>query len=150
MTSPSLPARGVSVALGGAFAIACGIGVGRFIYTPILPAMIEALSLSKANAGLIASANFAGYFAGAIWAAAAHLPGSRRNWLLGAMAASAASTAGMGLVGEMAGFLEGRYPPPSTVPPCLGGGQCRHRAGADQLPLLLCHGRVVLWQLDRF
>jgi len=105
MTSRSPPSGGVSVALGGVFAIACGIGIGRFIYTPILPPMIEALSLSKANAGLIAAANFAGYFVGAIWAAAARLPGSRRTWLLGAMAASAASTAGMGLVVDMASFL---------------------------------------------
>jgi len=109
MMPPSPPSSGISIALGGAFAIACGIGIGRFIYTPILPPMIEALSLSKADAGLIASANFAGYFAGAIWAAAARLPGSRRTWLLGAMVASAASTAGMGLVGGMADFLALRF-----------------------------------------
>jgi hypothetical protein len=58
MTSPSAPSGGISVALGGAFAIAAGIGIGRFIYTPILPPMIEALSLSKANAGLPSSVTF--------------------------------------------------------------------------------------------
>ena len=104
-TSPS----GVGVALGGAFAIAAGIGVGRFIYTPILPPMAEALGMGKAQAGLIASANFAGYFVGAIWAAAARLPGSRRAWLLVAMAASAASTAGMGLGVGTAGVLALRF-----------------------------------------
>ena len=110
MTLSSAPQRSsISVAMGGAFAIAAGIGVGRFIYTPILPAMIEALGMGKANAGLIASANFAGYFVGAIWAAAAGLRGSRKSWLLGAMVASAASTAGMGLTGDMSQFLALRF-----------------------------------------
>ncbi len=108
MTSPSAPSGGISVALSGAFAIASGIGIGRFIYTPILPPMMEALALSKANAGLIASANFAGYLCGAI-IAAARLPGSRRGWLLGAMLASALTTAGMGLVVSMPGFLALRF-----------------------------------------
>ena len=53
-------------------------------YTPILPFMVEALHLSASQAGLIASANFIGYFAGALLAAL-RFPGSRRVWLLGAL-----------------------------------------------------------------
>ncbi len=97
------------VALGGMIAMAVGIGVGRFVYTPILPPMLAALGLSKATAGLIASANFAGYLAGALAAMRATLPGSRRTWLLGALLASAATTAAMGLTTSVAAFMVLRF-----------------------------------------
>lgn len=96
-------------ALGGMFAVAAGIGIGRFIYTPILPPMIEALSLSKAQAGLIASANFTGYLCGALLATVSRVPGSRRAWLLAALTVSALTTGGMGLVADMPGFLVLRF-----------------------------------------
>jgi predicted MFS family arabinose efflux permease len=99
----------VAVALGGLVAMAVGIGIGRFVYTPILPPMLAALGLSKSTAGLIASANFAGYLAGALGATRAALPGSRRTWLLGALLASAMTTAAMGLTTSLAGFLVLRF-----------------------------------------
>jgi predicted MFS family arabinose efflux permease len=99
----------VCVALGGLIAMAVAIGIGRFVFTPILPPMLAELGLSKSAAGLIASANFAGYLAGALLATRAGLPGSRRAWLLGALVVSAATTAAMGLTGSLSVFVGLRF-----------------------------------------
>jgi len=96
--SPLLPA------LGGLLATAAAIGIGRFVYTPILPPMVEALHLSKSQAGVIASVNFLGYLAGALLAAV-RLPGSQRQWLLAALATNVVCLAGMGLTDHLALFL---------------------------------------------
>src|ERR1700722_8210514 len=93
MTASARPVQSpVAIAMGGLIAMGVGIGIGRFVYTPILPPMLAALGLSQATAGLIASANFAGYLIGALGATRATLPGSRRVWLLGALVVSAATT----------------------------------------------------------
>jgi predicted MFS family arabinose efflux permease len=98
----------IAVALGSSIALAVAMGIGRFVYTPILPFMIEGLGLAKSQAGLIASANFLGYLLGA-FAAAAPLPGGRRRWFVGALAASALSTGAMGLVASLPAFLALRF-----------------------------------------
>lgn len=85
------------------------MGIGRFVYTPILPFMQEALGLTPSQAGLIASANFLGYLLGALAASKSHLPGDRRTWFLSALAVSAATTAAMGLFDGIAVFLLLRF-----------------------------------------
>jgi predicted MFS family arabinose efflux permease len=55
--------------------------------------MAEGLHLTKGEAGLIASANFVGYLAGALAAASARGLANARAWLLAALAASAVTTA---------------------------------------------------------
>ncbi|MGE3968294.1 MAG: YbfB/YjiJ family MFS transporter [Dongiaceae bacterium] len=89
--------------------MAAAMGVGRFVYTPILPAMVAALDLSKAEAGLIASANFIGYLLGALLAASPVIRGSKRGWLVGGLAVSALTTGAMGYVGDLPAFLALRF-----------------------------------------
>ena len=88
------------LALGGMIALAVGIGVGRFVYTPILPVMVDALKLTTWQAGLIASSNYLGYLAGALLAALSVFRGSRRSYLLGALAVNALGLVAMGLTGD--------------------------------------------------
>jgi predicted MFS family arabinose efflux permease len=103
------PQSATAAAFGGLVALAAAIGIGRFVYTPILPPMIEALGLTRSAAGLIASANFLGYLVGALLAASPSLPGPRRVWLLGALLASAVTTGAMGLAPTLAPFLVLRF-----------------------------------------
>jgi predicted MFS family arabinose efflux permease len=106
MTSRSRP---LPLALGGMIAMAAAMGIGRFVYTPILPYMADALSLSPGDAGLIASANFLGYVVGALAAATGILSGDRRAWALAALAASAATTAAMAATAALPLFLLLRF-----------------------------------------
>ena len=103
------PLHAAGIVLGGVIALAAAIGVGRFVYTPILPFMEESLGLTKAQGGVIASANYLGYLLGAFAPSTAALPGGLRAWFLAALAVSAASTGAMGLSSSMPAFLGLRF-----------------------------------------
>jgi predicted MFS family arabinose efflux permease len=105
----ALPSRATATACGGLIAMAAAMGIGRFVYTPILPTMMAGLGLNTSAAGLIASANFLGYLLGALLAAWPRLPGSRRALLIGSLATSGLTTAAMGLIHAMAAFLVLRF-----------------------------------------
>jgi len=57
-------------ALAGLAALAVAMGIGRFAFTPLLPMMLQDAGLSVAGGGWLASANYLGYLAGALWAGA--------------------------------------------------------------------------------
>jgi len=93
----------------GMIAMAVAMGIGRFVYTPILPGMMEELHLSPANAGWIASANYLGYLVGAFVAAGGWAHGRERLLMLGSLGASTVLAALMGLTDAMVAFLLIRF-----------------------------------------
>lgn len=97
------------LALGGMTAMAAAMGIGRFVYTPILPIMAIDHALSVGATGWIASANFAGYLAGALLASSGRLAGMPRQWLLSALAVNAIGLAMMALSTSLAAFLVWRF-----------------------------------------
>ena len=99
----------IALAFGGMAAMTAALGIGRFVYTPILPSMIGALGWSKSNAGLIASANFVGYLLGAVLAGLPFAVRRPRFWLLASLAISAVSTAAMAVPSDIASFAALRF-----------------------------------------
>ncbi|TIS54373.1 MAG: MFS transporter [Mesorhizobium sp.] len=97
------------LAFAGMIALAVAMGIGRFVYTPILPGMMEELGLSPADAGWIASANYLGYLIGALAAAGGWAHGRERMLMLAGLVASAVLAGLMGLTGSMAAFLTIRF-----------------------------------------
>lgn len=85
------------------------MGIGRFVYTPILPAMIEALGWSKVDAGVVASVNFLGYLIGALVTGARVFSRNPRRWLVAALLVSSATTAGMALTSQVHAHIALRF-----------------------------------------
>jgi len=79
----------------GLCALAIAMGIGRFVYTPLLPLMQDDGLLSIPEGGLLASVHFLGYWLGAMYAA--KLPVSPKSILRYSLIAIAVSTLGMGL-----------------------------------------------------
>ncbi len=75
-------------------ALAVAMGIGRFAYTPILPAMQRAARLDIGQAGLLASANYAGLLAGALLTTAV-ARGTARDRLLGVCLVAVVLTTGL-------------------------------------------------------
>lgn len=95
--------------LGGLIALASAMGIGRFVYTPILPEMVADLHLTASEAGLIASANFAGYLLGALAASLAMFTAAPRRWMLAGLVFSALTTGAMALTTALAAFIVLRF-----------------------------------------
>ncbi len=75
-----------STALFGMLVLTLGMGLGRFLYTPMLPVMMAEGSFSFSQLSWIASGNYAGYLAGSLLFSLAHFTSHRACahfcWLL--------------------------------------------------------------------
>ncbi len=98
-----------AVLWGGIAALMLAMGIGRFVYTPILPDMLNEGQLSIAQAGWIASANFVGYLAGALIAALIVTPRQRLVWLRLAIVASVVTTLAMAISPSIPIWLAVRF-----------------------------------------
>ncbi|HZH46223.1 MAG TPA: YbfB/YjiJ family MFS transporter, partial [Roseococcus sp.] len=85
------PVSFLSVALSGAAATCAGIGLARFAFVPLFPALVEAGWVSGAEAGLLGAAALAGYLPGVALAPRLAARFGTRPVLHGAMAAIVAS-----------------------------------------------------------
>ncbi|MBC3348997.1 MFS transporter [Pseudomonas sp. SWRI196] len=71
--------------LGSFIALMMAMGIGRFALTPQLPHLIGEGQIDLTAAGLIAAANYLGYFLGALDAMFAHRPEQVRRRLIGGL-----------------------------------------------------------------
>src|SRR5437762_5328854 len=88
----------IRVAFAGLAALAVAMGIGRFAFTPLLPMMQDDAGISLAQGGYLASANYLGYLAGALWA----MRPARTDIAIGsALLAIALTTFAMGYTHDM-------------------------------------------------
>jgi hypothetical protein len=101
---PVSPAPAAAIGLVG---LASAMGVGRFAFTPLLPLMQEAGTLSLAQGGALARANYLGYLVGAVLCMT--LSPSPGRAARAGLAAVAALTAGMGLTEAFPAWVALRF-----------------------------------------
>ena len=92
-TSTGLGTRPLAVALAGLLSLAVAVGIGRFAFTPLLPLMLHDGTVDLAGASWLATANYLGYWIGAV--ACALQPALWRRWGRPPLAHTAAVRSGL-------------------------------------------------------
>ena len=90
---PPRAPRPLAIALAGLLALAVAMGIGRFAFTPLLPMMLHDGVVDLAGGSWLATANYLGYWLGAM--ACALQPALWRRWRLGALAHTSVVRAGL-------------------------------------------------------
>lgn len=57
----------LAAAFAGVVALTLGLGLGRFVFTPVLPMMLHDGTLTLKQGGMLATANYVGYLLGALF-----------------------------------------------------------------------------------
>ena len=97
------------VIVGGICSLVLTLGLARFAYTPLLPAMQAQTGLSDAAAGALAAVNYAGYMSGALLAAWIDSPRWRHHLYLAGLWLAVLSTVAMGLTDWWPAWAALRY-----------------------------------------
>jgi len=95
--------------VGATITLAVAIGVARFAYTPLLPDMVNLFGWGFAQAGDVASANFMGYFIGAMLAPLLLRSSQRRAWFALSLMISVGTTYAGAHVSSLAGWIGLRF-----------------------------------------
>ena len=99
----TLPLSTTCVVSAGFVALAVAMGIGRFAFTPVLPMMRHEGALSITGAAWLASANYAGYLAGALLALLISIPTYRGiRW---GLVIICLGTSAMGFVQTLSGWI---------------------------------------------
>ena len=106
--NPASHRAALTLAIGGAVAMAAAFGFGRFVYTPILPHMI-ADGLTPSAAGFVAAANYLGYLAGGFVGITGLMQARARAWFLGGIAISGLTMIAMAFTHDVWAFAVLRF-----------------------------------------
>ena len=93
----------------GILALVVATGIGRFAYTPVLPAMLERFDLSNALAAGLASSNYLGHLVGAVLAAFVPAGRARDVLLRTSLWTVAAATVCVGLTTDYSAWVALRF-----------------------------------------
>jgi len=140
MNTPELRANrkhALQIALSGMVALSAAMGIGRFAFTPLLPMMLHDQTIDLNGGGWLATANYLGYFIGAMLCAFWRgLPPTRT--IRAGLIATVLLTLGMGLLHAQAAWLIMRLLSgiASGLVFVYSSGWCLQRLAQLQLPAL--------------
>jgi len=80
LAKPRPTTHPLAIALAGLLSLAVAMGIGRFAFTPLLPMMLHDGTLDLAGASGLATANYLGYWIGALACALQPALWRRRGW----------------------------------------------------------------------